>query len=117
MSKNLDFEALCALYESDPEKYEAYRKEKIDEFINSSPSKHQQRLRGLQFQVDAKREINKNAPFVSCMELSRMMHESFDALRFQLNKFTGKHEQLQFQSQYANEATERSDAKVLNFRS
>lgn len=117
MSDNLDFDKLCALYKNDPEKFEEFRKEEIEKFINNSPSHHQQRLRGLQFQVDAKREIHKNAPFRACIEISKMMHESFDSLRYQLNQFTGNKEQLQFQHQYNNNTSAKDEAKVLSFRS
>ena len=94
MNPNLEFDYLCKLYKSDPEKFEALRKQEIESFISSAPESSQKRLRGLQFQVDAKREIYKNAPFKACIEISKMMHESFAELRYQLNLCAGKESPL-----------------------
>ena len=119
MSDSLDFDELCALYKSDPEQFEKFRKDKIDQFISSSPSHHQTRLRGLQFQVDAKREVNKHKPIVACMEISKMMHESLDELRYQLNQLTGNSEQLRYQNQQRGwqdgQVASNAKADILSF--
>lgn len=90
MSNELDFDKLCKLYKSDPQKFEEYRQKEIEKVISSAPKSTQKRLRGLQFQVDAKRQIHKDAPFVACIEISKMMHESFNDLRHNLNLVAGK---------------------------
>lgn len=90
MEPNIDFDYLCNLNKTNPKKFEEVRQQAIEQLINSAPKETQQRLRGLQFQVDAKREIHKDAPFVTCMEISKMMHQSFDKLRYYLNEATGK---------------------------
>ena len=85
METSFDFDYLCTLYKTDPEEFEAIRKKIIDDAIKSARESSQRRLRGIQFQVDAKRRIHKNTPYVACMEVSKMMHQSFDELRFRLN--------------------------------
>lgn len=85
METSFDFDYLCTLNQTNPEEFEAIRKKMIDDAIKSARQSSQRRLRGIQFQVDAKRQIHQNAPYVSCMELSKMMHHSFDELRFRLN--------------------------------
>jgi hypothetical protein len=87
MSLNLNFTQLCDLFKSDPEAFESFRKREIDKFIEGCSEKSQHRLRGLQFQIDAKRTINKDKPYVSCMEISKMMHNKFNELNFELNSF------------------------------
>jgi hypothetical protein len=94
METNLDFSYLCNLHKTNPEKFEEVRLQAIENLICSASESSQKRLRGLQFQVDAKRKINQSAPFVACMEISKMMHESFDQLRVHLNKATGKKDVL-----------------------
>lgn len=89
MSNNqskLDFDDWLQLFKSDPIAFEEMRKQEIERFINNAPEYNQRRLRGLQFRVDAKRDMLKHTPYKACVELSKMMHESFAELRYQLNE-------------------------------
>nr|WP_168711033.1 DUF3135 domain-containing protein [Ningiella ruwaisensis] len=90
MSTNLDFDHLSELYKTDPQAFEQLRKREIEKLISKAPEKSQRRLRGLQFQIDAKRQINKDKPYRAYMEISKMMHESFNKLNHELNQFCGR---------------------------
>ncbi len=116
MSDQLNFDKLCELYQTDPEQFEEFRRQEIEKVINSAPESSQKRLRGIQFQVDAKRQINKNAPFVACMEISKMMHESFDELRHNLNLVAGNKTPVYYPQECELSADNESDPppKVVN---
>ena len=75
-----DFDTLKHLAADNPDAFEALRQQHIDALIASAPATMQQRLRGLQFQIDAQRRLAKN-PMGSCIRISRMMHDSFARLR------------------------------------
>lgn len=81
----LNFDELMHLASHDPEKLESLRKTWISNTINSAPKHNQRRLRGLQFQIDAARELSHN-PISSCLRISSMMHEQFSKLRQALNQ-------------------------------
>ena len=117
MSNDLDFDKLSKLFKTDPEKFEEFRKREIEKVIQSAPERTQKRLRGIQFQVDAKREIHKNAPYKACMEISNMMHDSFDELRNYLNELSGKTEYVNYnQPTQTRECAVAGDSKVISFR-
>jgi hypothetical protein len=99
MTENINFDELSELFKTDPEKFERVRHEKIEQMVNSASKSSQRRLKGLQFQIDAKREIYKHKPFVSCMEISKMMHSSFEKMRYELNKGIGNKQHLDYQAQ------------------
>lgn len=99
MGDNIDFGHWSELFKTDPEKFESLRREKIEEMIQGASESSQRRLKGLQFQIDAKREIYKHKPFVSCIEISKMMHSSFEELRYELNKCLGNEQHLDYQPQ------------------
>ncbi|WP_317931537.1 DUF3135 domain-containing protein [Halioxenophilus sp. WMMB6] len=79
-----DFDTLAKLSKENPEAFERLRMQHINALLERAPSHMQRRLRGLQFQIDAKRQAASN-PMQACIMISRMMHESFDALRKALN--------------------------------
>ncbi|HCM04580.1 MAG TPA: DUF3135 domain-containing protein [Oceanospirillales bacterium] len=81
----LSFDELMHLASHDPEKLESLRKTWISNAINSAPKHNQRRLRGLQFQIDAARELAHN-PISSCLRISSMMHDEFSKLRQALNQ-------------------------------
>ncbi|WP_371194104.1 DUF3135 domain-containing protein [Glaciecola sp. SC05] len=117
MSSELDFDYLSKLYQTDPEKFEELRAKEIEALIESASSKSQTRLRGLQFQIDAQREIHKNSSLGACIAISKMMHESFEELRFHLNEAANikdplNHQPLQYE---AGASVDASSAKVLQF--
>jgi len=82
-----DFDTMKQMAEQDPEALERLRQEHVDKIISNAPEQYQARLKGIQFQVDSQRQISKN-PVQSCIKISQMMHESFNELREQLNRFT-----------------------------
>lgn len=84
MSKWPSFEKMAELAKSNPEQLEALRKAHVDAIIDSAPAEYQQRLRGLQFEIDCKRQLHKS-PVGACMEISRMMYESLNRLNRALN--------------------------------
>lgn len=116
MFGNLDFDYLSKLYETDPEKFEELRVKEIEKLIESAPDTSKNRLRGIQFQIDAKRKIHENSPIGACIAISNMMHESFENLRIHLNKAVNNKDPLSYQSfKYeAKESREESKAKVIN---
>lgn len=75
---------LFDLARTDPEALEVYRQEQISEIIAQAPPYMRKRLEGLQFTIDAHRRTHHN-PLAVCIEISKMMHESFSELRGLLN--------------------------------
>ena len=74
MSELFDFDRWMRLAKSEPQRFEELRRQLIEEQINSSSASRQQRLRGLQFYIDAKRRMSGSA-MGSCIELSSMMFD------------------------------------------
>lgn len=86
MNKELpDFDTLKDLAKNDPDSLERLRQEHVAAIINRAPPEIQQRLRGLQFQIDAQRKIH-SSPMAACIKISQMMYESFTELRVMLNE-------------------------------
>ncbi len=79
-SEMLDFEVMVKMAKDEPEALEAWLREQIEELISSAKPEHQHRLRGLQFTIDMHRRKASN-PMSACLQLSRMMHESFEEMR------------------------------------
>ncbi len=117
-SANLDFDYLSQLYKTAPEKFEEIRAQEINDFIQSSPKERQKRLRGLQFQIDSIREINKNTPMKACVQISQMMHNSFDDMRHLLNQFAGNTDYFGYKNIADAEPhkNQEGEKKVLKFR-
>jgi len=80
-----DFDQLRTLAERQPEALESLRTELINAVINQANGETKQRLRGLQFQIDAQRQLHKN-PLGACIKISRMMTESFHEMIDRLNQ-------------------------------
>lgn len=70
-----DFDTLMALALNDPDKFESERRKFIDTFINNVPAEKQQRLKGLQWQIDQGRKLART-PMASCIAISNMMWDS-----------------------------------------
>jgi len=85
MSTSLDFNYLSTLAKTNPEELERFKAAEIEKIIQNASPRNQKRLRGIQFQVDAKNKIHQDSPMGACIELSKMMHESFETLRQTLN--------------------------------
>lgn len=94
MSDLPKFDELLKLAQENPEALEALRQEQIDQLIDNADENYQARLRGLQFQIDAQRQIHADSPMGACMKISKMMHESFAELRVYLNQLGNTNDPL-----------------------
>ncbi|WP_439133380.1 DUF3135 domain-containing protein [Pseudomaricurvus sp.] len=115
---HLSFDELAELAQSDPQAFEAYRSQQIDNVINEAPEYLRHRLRGLQFQVDAQRSLH-DSPLGSCIKISQMMHDSFAQLQTALNSasdLTNGSVDTQSATEQTNQAEHAPhSAKVLHF--
>ena len=82
-----DFDQLLRLAERQPEALERLRTELINAAIDKAHGETKQRLRGLQFQIDAQRQLHKS-PLGACIKISNMMTESFHDMIDRLNQPT-----------------------------
>lgn len=74
--QGMSFDELASL---SPAELEDLRQREVEAFINRAPERIQRRLRGLQFQIDARRKTHKSA-LGACISISQMMHESLQRL-------------------------------------
>lgn len=74
------FDTLRYLAEHDPERLERLRATLTELLIARSPAESRQRLRGLQFQINARIQLAPN-PVAACVAVSAMMHETLDQLQ------------------------------------
>ncbi len=79
MSNWPSFDELKDLAQNNPAQLEAWRKSEIEKLIDNAPTEQQQRLRGLQFQIDGERRRHKT-PLSRCIAISKKMHESLHEL-------------------------------------
>jgi len=116
MSDLPNFDELVKLAQEDPEALEALRQEHINKIIDNATPSYQNRLRGLQFQIDANRKIHSDSPMGSCMKISQMMHESFADMRGWLIHLSGLNDPLRdFAEDIESKPTEQ--ANILAFPS
>ncbi|MGL4717381.1 MAG: DUF3135 domain-containing protein [Aeromonas sp.] len=80
-----DFDTLKDLAVNDPLQLERILQEQVALLLAQTSPDQQRRLRGLQFKIDAQRQLAKN-PLDSCMRIADMMWGSFYALRTELNE-------------------------------
>lgn len=116
MSDLPKFDELVALAKENPEALERLRQQHVEELINNAPEAYQQRLRGIQFQIDAHRNIHKDSPLGSCMKISQMMHESFAELRGWLNQISDLNDPLRYTGSEIEQTPEKA-ADILAFPS
>lgn len=107
-----DFDAWSELYASDPEAFERQREELIKAEIAKSPESMQRRLKGIQFELDAKRSLC-DSPLDSCMQMSTQMWQSFDGMRTRLNALAQP--ELLTEEELAQLQAPTKQAKVLPF--
>lgn len=79
-AKEWDFDVWMKLARNDPERFEALRRQVIDELIESAPEDRKLHLRRLQWRVDRIRERSVT-PMAATLAISKMMWESFYDLR------------------------------------
>lgn len=97
------FDTLRYLAEHDPERLERLRCVLTEILIARSPAESRLRLRGLQFQIDARIRLAPN-PVAACVAVSAMMHETLEQLQRTLSE--GLDEEL----------TEPQPATIIPFR-
>lgn len=85
MSTLPSIEQLIELARSNPEQLEDIRRREVEALIASAPTHMQRRLRGLQFQIDCKREAHRDSALASCLAVSGMMMESLHRLNSTLH--------------------------------
>lgn len=78
------FDVLRELAEQHPDQLEQLRRELTEELISSAPPHARRRLRGLQFEIEARRRLAPN-PVAACIAVSGMMHEALQRLQRALN--------------------------------
>ena len=79
------FDVMLDMAKNKPEELEALRANLCHHIIQSVEDEgRRQRLRGLQFQVDAKRRTAKS-PMSACIHISNMMHHALNRLNAVLN--------------------------------
>jgi hypothetical protein len=74
------FDTLRYLAEHDPERLELLRNALTEMLILRSPEESRQRLRGLQFQINARVKLARS-PIAACLAVSSMMHETLGQLQ------------------------------------
>ena len=82
--KPFNFDQLMNLAKHEPDRLDALFKAEIESIINAAPESFQQRLRGLQFEVDCHRKLNKSS-YEACKKISEMMLDSVQKLNYALN--------------------------------
>jgi len=70
-----DFDEWAELAARDPDAFEAQRARALEQFIEQAPSERRQRLRQLQWRIDAERGRASN-PLSACLRISRMMWDT-----------------------------------------
>lgn len=80
------FDTLRYLAEHDPERLERLRRVLTERLISRAPERSRQRLRGLQFEIEARVSLAPN-PIAACVTLSSMLQTSFDHLAHVLNSW------------------------------
>jgi hypothetical protein len=96
------FDDLVSLAKEDPKALETLRQTQVEKLIRNAPSGSQRRQRGIQFQIDAHRQLHAHSPMGSCLKISELMHESFAELRGWLNKMAGTNDPLRDLAQESN---------------
>jgi hypothetical protein len=79
-----DFDTLAKLAKDDPEAFETLRRNLVDDLIDHAPQAKRARLRGLQFRVDAVRQLAKS-DLGSAVKIYEMMWRSFRSLASEWN--------------------------------
>ena len=74
------FDELRDLAQRDPEGFETLRTELIEDCIRRSSRRNQRRLRGLQFEIEARRRVAGN-PMKALLNIQALMHDSLFRLQ------------------------------------
>src|SRR5262245_7654060 len=74
------FDTLRYLAEHDPERLELLRNALTEMLILRSPEESRKRLRGVQFQINARLKLARKPP-AACLAVAAMMHETLGQLQ------------------------------------
>ncbi len=83
-----EFDQWKDLFERDPELFERYRKQLLEQQIELAPESARPRLLGLIFQMEAE-ALRSPTPISYSLRLSAMMMDKFEELREKLELLTG----------------------------
>lgn len=83
--EDLSFDEWVDLHNSEPERFEEYRKKLLNNLVDSAPERSKARLKGLIFQMEAE-AIKAKSPMAYNIRLSRMMMDMVDELMCQLSQ-------------------------------
>lgn len=113
MQKDLpNFDILLDMAKNNPDALERLRIDLCEQVIHDAPESSRRKLRGLQFRIDMERRKAKSA-MSACINISGMMHESFERLRESLNQATGSASPTPYQHEQMGREPA---AKVLPFK-
>ena len=109
------FDTMLEMAQTNPEALETLRQRQVSALIQEAPEHIRQRLHGLQFQIDAQRQIYNN-PMSACVKISHMMNESFAKLRLHLNQLSSNpYAQTPEDNTEPHSSTDKPTATVLVF--
>lgn len=111
MTELPSFDELREMAEKDPEALEALRNKMVNEVIERAPLEKRDRLKGLQFKIDAKIKTSRT-PFESMCKIYDEMMDSFDELNAQLAGFTAAADKLQEDLKSLDKGEEKVENKV-----
>ena len=83
--EDLSFDEWVDLHNSEPERFDKYRKELLNNLIDSAPERLKPRLKGLVFQMEAE-AIKSKSQMAYNIRLSRMMMDMVEELMCQLSQ-------------------------------
>lgn len=86
--EKLEFDEWKNLHQSNPEKFELYRKQVLQQQISLAPEGSRPRLQGLLFQMEAEAKRARTKLSYN-LRLSAIMMDKFEQLRQQLELLTG----------------------------
>ena len=76
LKTTFNFDYWRTLAEEHPEQFEELRKSLINQTIDTAPKRLQRRLEGLQFQIEARRQVS-HSPLGLAVTLSQLMLDNF----------------------------------------
>ena len=111
-----DFDALRDMARHRPEELEALRLALCNKVIDEAPDHAKPRLRGLMFQINARREL-ANSQLEACEEISNMMHDSLQRMQAMLKDLRSiQSESITLSTRHYRDSAPESSATILPFR-
>ncbi|MBR9805149.1 DUF3135 domain-containing protein [bacterium] len=111
-----DFDTLSQMAKDDPQGLEELRKTLCNRVIDQAPEAAKPRLRGLMFQLDARRQLAKSN-LGACQEISKMMHDSLNRMQNLLLDLRAiQREAMQYDFSQEQKTRFRPRADILPFK-